>query len=135
MAFALLKSQLVDVAFRLPLPLCPCTGTVDTHWQQHVLSSLGSPLGSAPCLLPPLRTESRPVPVASQIPQASLRQMPLHSASLLSVSNSCFQGIPFFSFIPSPSFTTAPNKKPITLPQPKKAFEKGGRHGSNVLNL
>lgn len=43
-----------------------------------------------------------PSPAASGIPEASILQMPLHSASLLSVSNFCFQGVPFFSFLLHP---------------------------------
>lgn len=36
---------------------------------------------------------------------------------------------------PAPPLRQHQIKKPITLPHPKKAFEKGGRHGFNVLKL
>ena len=95
----------------------------------------GHQLERAPLVWPWLRMQSCPAPRASQIPEASILWLPLYSALLLSFPISIFKAFCFppFSFIPSPSFTTASNKKPITLLQlRKKAFEKGGCCGVNV---
>lgn len=133
MGFAPLKSQLLDVAFRLPLPLRPCTGMVDTCLQQHVRSSLGSPLGRAPGLLPGLRRESRRW-------LHRLLRHPYYRCRCIQLRFYLFP-IPVFREFhfslssPAPPLRQHQIKKPITLPHPKKAFEKGGRHGFNVLKL
>lgn len=76
MAFAPLKSQLLDFAFCLPVPLCPCMGSrvgwEDTSLQQCVFSFLGGQAERAELVLPQLKMQSFLAPPASQIPEASM---------------------------------------------------------------